>query len=62
MNNKRFRRYKKQERKGFTMIELLATIIILGLLVSLAYLKKRNKKDKCNSNYYNTQENILIFF
>ena len=60
MNNKRFRRYKKQERKGFTMIELLATIIILGLLVSLAYFGVRGILDRGNSSYYNSQENMLI--
>ena len=48
------------DRKGFTMIELLATIIILGLLVSLAYFGVRGILDRGNNSYYASQEDMLI--
>lgn len=33
-------------RKGFTIVELLATVAILGLLASMAILKSRQSRDK----------------
>ena len=48
------------KKKGFTMIELLATIIILGLLVSLAYFGVRGILDRGNNSYYASQEDMLI--
>jgi prepilin-type N-terminal cleavage/methylation domain-containing protein len=34
------------DRKGFTIIELMATVAILGLLASMAILKTRQIRDK----------------
>lgn len=47
-------------RRAFTLIEMLATIIILGLLVSLVYISVRSVLDRGNDSYYNSQENMLI--
>ena len=33
-------------RKGFTIIELIATVAIIGLLASIAILKTRQSRDK----------------
>ncbi len=33
-------------RKGFTIIELMATVAIIGLLASMAILKSRQSRDK----------------
>ena len=35
-------RGRKKEKKGFTLVELLATIIILGLLTAIAYISVRS--------------------
>jgi prepilin-type N-terminal cleavage/methylation domain-containing protein len=34
------------DRKGFTIVELMATVAILGLLASMAILKTRETRDK----------------
>ena len=47
-------------KKGFTLVELLATIVILGLLVTLGYISVRAILDRANEKYYKTQENMLI--
>lgn len=47
-------------KKGFTLIEILATIVILGLLVTVGYISVRAILDRSNNSYYKTQENMLI--
>ena len=50
----------KMKKKGFTMVELLATIIILGLLVTIAYVSVRSILERGNDSYFTSQENMLI--
>lgn len=47
-------------KKGFTMIELLVTIIILGLLTTLVIITITNLLSNSHEEYYNSQENMLI--
>ena len=47
-------------RKGFTMVELLVTIIILGLLTTLVITSIASILDKSHEEYYNSQENMLV--
>ena len=49
-----------RNKKGFTLVEILATIIILGLLVTLGYVSVRNVLNKSHDNYYKSQEDMLI--
>lgn len=46
--------------KGFTMLELLATIIILGLLTTLGYVSVRAILDRGDESYYDSQEDMLL--
>ena len=50
----------KIKDKGFTLVELLATIIILGLLTTIAYVSVTNILDRGNGSYYDSQENMLV--
>ena len=50
----------KKAKSGFTMVELLVTIIILGLLTTLAYFGVSAILDRGNSSYYDSQENMLV--
>ena len=49
-----------KKNKGFTMIELLATIIILALLVTLGIISIRSVLDRGDDSYYKSQEDMLI--
>ena len=49
-----------RKKKGFTLVELLATIIILGLLVTIAYVSVTSILDRGNDSYYESQENMLV--
>ena len=48
------------KRKGFTMVELLVTIIILGLLTTLVITSITSILDKSHREYYESQENMLV--
>ena len=50
----------KNKNNGFTLVELLATIIILGLLLTIAYISVRSILDRGNDSYYKSQEDMLI--
>lgn len=50
----------REKKKGFTIIELLATIIIIGLLVSIAYISVTSILDNGDNNYYKSQEDMLV--
>ena len=50
----------KLKNKGFTLVELLATIIILGLLVSIAYVSVSSILNSGDDSYYESQENMLV--
>lgn len=47
------------DKNGFTLIEMLATIIILGILITIGYAGVRTVLNRSNDSYYNTQENML---
>ena len=47
-------------KKSFTLVEILATIIILGLLVTLGYISVRNILDQSHENYYKSQEDMVL--
>ena len=47
-------------KKGFTMVELLVTIIILGLLTTLVITSITSILDKSHREYYESQENMLV--
>ncbi len=46
--------------KGFTLVELLATIIILGLLSAVIYVSVTSILNRGNDSYYASQEDMLI--
>lgn len=46
--------------KGFTLVELLATIIILGLLSAVVYMSATSILNRGNDSYYTSQEDMLI--
>ncbi len=48
------------DNSGFTLIEMLAMIIILGILVTIGYISIRSVLDRGHDNYYNSQENMLL--
>ena len=47
-------------KKGFTMVELLVTIIILGILTTLAYFGVSTILNRGSNSYYNSQEEMLV--
>ena len=49
-----------RKKKGFTLVELLATIIILGLLVTIAYISVSSILNSGDDSYYESQENMLV--
>lgn len=46
--------------KGFTLIEMLATIIILGILVTVVLFSANKLIKASNLEYYNTNEKMMI--
>ncbi len=46
--------------KGFTLIEMLATIAILGILVSIVLVSANRLITSSNLEYYNTSEKMMI--
>ena len=46
--------------KGFTLIEMLATIIILGILVTIVLFSANKLIKSSNLEYYNTSEKMMI--
>lgn len=48
------------KQRGFTMIELLATIIILGLLVTIVYMSARSILERGDDSYYKSQEDMIL--
>ena len=46
--------------KGFTLVELLATIVILGIITGLSFPALRTIKEKSNKTKYETYQKALI--
>ncbi len=49
-----------KNNKGFTLVELLATIVILGLLATIAIGSVMYMVELTKENYYKTQEDLII--
>ena len=47
-------------KRGFTLLELLATIIILGLLTTIVIAGILPLLNRGNNEYYATQEEMLV--
>jgi len=48
------------KNKGFTMVELLVSIIIFSLLTSVAIIAINGVLEKSRESYYEKQENLLV--
>lgn len=46
--------------KGFTLIEMLATVTILGILVTIVLFSANRLISSSNLEYYNTSEKMMI--
>ena len=52
---------KRKNQKGFTMVELLAAVAILGLLSAIAIVSVGKILDNANKKHYETQlDNIIM--
>ena len=50
----------KNNNKGFTMVEVLAAVVIIGLLAAVAIVSVSTILDKAEKNHYETQEKNMI--
>ena len=50
----------KSQNKGFTLVELLAVIVILNLLIGLVLVQASKTIRKANTQYYHTQEKMIL--
>ena len=46
--------------KGFTLVELLVAIVILGIITGLSFPALRTIKEKSNKTKYETYQKALI--
>ena len=49
-----------KSKYGFTMVELLVTIVILGLLFTLGYFSVTAILNRANDSYYASQEDMIV--
>ena len=47
------------KNKGFTLVEMLAVLVILGLLIGIGVFTVNNIKDNAEKNYYVSMEDTL---
>ena len=50
----------KSKNKGFSLVELLAAIVIMGLLSTVAIVSVNYFLKKAENDYYKTQEDEII--
>ncbi len=48
------------KKKGFTIVELLVTIVIIGLLFTLGYFSITALLNRADTSYYNSQEDMIV--
>ena len=59
INNKKIEIFPKKRRKGFTLIEVIVTVGIIGILSSMAAISYSKAQDKAKKNIdYATAANI----
>lgn len=46
--------------KGFTLVEMLATLLLLGLITTLVLVSANKLIKTSDEKYYKTQENMLL--
>ena len=51
---------KKKNKKGFSMVEILAVVVILGIVSTIGIVSVTRILDKSRQHYYETQESQLI--
>ena len=51
---------KKKNHKGFTLTELLATLVILGVIVAIAVPSYNNLSKKFRNNYYEKLDETIL--
>lgn len=51
---------KVKKQDGFTLVELLAVIVVLGILSSLAIVSYNKIVEKSKKSYYKTEEEMLL--
>ncbi len=51
---------KKLNKKGFSMVEILAVIVILGVISTIGVVSVTKLIDKSRQHYYDTQESQLV--
>jgi type IV pilus assembly protein PilA len=52
---------KSKKKRGFSLIELLAVIIIIGIVIVIAFPVINGVVGTFKNNFYNNQENTLLF-
>ena len=50
----------KKKRKGFSLVEMLVTIVIIGFLFTLGYFSISAILNRADDNYYSSQENMIV--
>ncbi len=52
--------FQNRKKLGFTMVELLAVIVILGILTTIVILSFSNLTSRSRKEYYSSQEEMIV--